>query len=146
MLNDRGPELTQELLDRFREETLVRVPSQLIEFWKTYGNGGILQSPIVLEVQDTKGRVEQVEIDSVVGLYHPQKYLAMEKWLDVIPRHLPLLPFASDGIGGQFGVSICAETEGSIFHYFGDELFDISAKDLFFVARSPIEVFEQHGT
>lgn len=145
MLVDCGPVVTDELITSWQESSFVLLPEAYIAFLKKYGNGGEPDETFYIPVNSAYVEPEDgVSITAVFGIFHPAKVCNLENFLDVIPCHLPLFPFALDETGGMFGISVCSESLGAVYHYGTDERTIRAAKDLLFVANSPIEVFEKY--
>ena len=142
MLVEQGPVISEELIQKWQESERVLIPLPMIEFWKVHGNGG-MPDPECNVLINWKGMgEEESNINSILGLFHPIRGVALENYLSAIPCHLPLFPFASDDGGGMYGVSICPNSYGFVYFFYKDERKIVEVKDLFFVASSPLEMFE----
>lgn len=140
---DAGPIVTPELIHRFEDEFSLLIPQPLVDFWFQYGNGGYPEGQVIVTVIGPNGRPLTSDIDIVYGIYHEKNYCDLGTHLHYIPRHFPLFPFAVDQSDGTFGISLCPQTFGQVYHYIMDEERMRRTEELSYVASSPIEVMEK---
>lgn len=109
-----APEPSLVLL--FEQQHNIKMPSQLLEFWISYGNGG---SP----TQNFYYKVPTLETDcdlvAIYGLGHSDKYYNLDSRWDLNREYLPkeMLPFGRDSFGSLLCLSLSSMLDTTVYYW-----------------------------
>ena len=132
-LQDRGPELTDDLKERFASVFGFAIPLSLTEFWQVYGNGGNIIGSLSIKFWDGFSSHGST-LHGVLGIGHPFSYLSIERSKGYQPP-VPsgFLDFSFDGLGNRYLIKIAEPRLESVW-FFDHELDENG------MAQKPIQI------
>ncbi|MBS1725321.1 MAG: SMI1/KNR4 family protein [Armatimonadetes bacterium] len=145
LLSSQGPTISNDLVVKFEREFQVKLPIALIEFWKTYGNGGFPDGhPCKVPIPASYSDEEYSLVHGVYGVYHLTDYFSLGLATTIFPTSLDVLPFAYDEGTGTFVVSTSDLDNGRVYHLWLDELEGMTREKLTYIAESPLEMIDKY--